>query len=231
MASEPVYEDDFAQPPPKKGMSTGTKVLIIVLCVFGGLMLLCCGGVIWFVYQFQKGMEISEDSEVVKQRTQEIVEITIPDNYVPKLSAKIDFPKFWVFKELPSVSMIFYQRTGNTGSLVLIRLLLPEGQEANFGPADRERFQRDIKKRQGGDQQGKELQNEQRIKSITRRIRGKDVRFDISKGRDSESRKMYYQVAATIPGKTKNSAIFFTLQIQESEYKEAEATKIIESIK
>ena len=63
-------------PPPRRGTSTGVKVLLIVGIIFLVLALLCCGGIALFVHDVKKG--VSQDPAIVKATTDEIAQIDIP---------------------------------------------------------------------------------------------------------------------------------------------------------
>ena len=86
--SPPEMTPDGMQPSPKPGTSTGTKVLIILAIVFGVLLLLCCGGVIGFVFWAQSYMteSFSEDPAKVATVTQEIAQLDIPEGLDPTAS-------------------------------------------------------------------------------------------------------------------------------------------------
>ncbi len=77
-------------PPPRRGMSTGVKVLLIVGIIFLLLVLLCCGGIALFVHHVTKG--VSQNPVVVKATTDEIAQIEIPELLKPKTSMDMKVP-------------------------------------------------------------------------------------------------------------------------------------------
>ena len=77
--------DDFlpeSSAQPKQGMSTGVKVLLILLGIGGLCMLLCCGGVYWAARN--AGIEWTQNKGEIKKIQDEITDISIPDSFVPQ---------------------------------------------------------------------------------------------------------------------------------------------------
>ena len=79
-----MHDDLQAEQPQKRGMSSTAKVLLVLGSIAGVCMLACCGGVAFFGFQFKDTFKAiaessSKDPAVVKQRTQEIVHIDIPE--------------------------------------------------------------------------------------------------------------------------------------------------------
>ena len=90
--------DEQMQATPKRGMSGGAKTLIILGIVFGGLIVLCCGGIIGY-FAYYAGNMLSEDADTIARLTQEeIVQIDIPEELAPRRSMNITIPfsaNFW----------------------------------------------------------------------------------------------------------------------------------------
>ena len=73
----------------KKGMSSGIKVVIVLVCVFGGLFVLCCGVGIYFVSNAADS--VTESPEDVIAITQDIVDIEIPGElFVPQFGMDLN---------------------------------------------------------------------------------------------------------------------------------------------
>jgi hypothetical protein len=68
--------------PPKRGMSTAVKVLLILGGIFGVLAALCCGGG-FYVYNRIKNSVTSDPAKVAAIQ-QEIMDIDIPDGLKPQ---------------------------------------------------------------------------------------------------------------------------------------------------
>lgn len=146
MASGPVFEQPPDEPPSegrgtpqpqKRGMSTATKVVLILACVFGGLFLLCCGGVIYFFWQVRKGFEVSDDPDTVAAVRREILDIELPPGYRPRQSFKMDIQIFNI-QDIPKVKGVFYDTGKENGVLMLMEISNPEGGRPN--PAQREQM-------------------------------------------------------------------------------------------
>jgi hypothetical protein len=211
MASDPQYDETFQpQPPPKQGMSTGVKVLIILLCIFGGIALLCCGGMIYVGYKFKNAA--SEDPTVVKEVTKKIADIDIPPNFHPVRSIDVSF---WM-----KMRVVVYETKGRTGTLLLMEFSVPNASEQDM---------RQSLNQQG---QGQNVRNLQIKKTETKpfKIRGQDVEFTFAEAVESKSKVAYRQVKGAFPGKEKG-AVMLMLQVQEKEYNEAAVVKMIKSIK
>lgn len=87
------YDASQTPVPPRPGMSTATKVILIVLASLGGLGLLCCGVGGFFLYRFggQITKGINRDPAVVQEVTQKLATITIPQPLKPIGSIDIQF--------------------------------------------------------------------------------------------------------------------------------------------
>ena len=75
------------QPPPKTGMKGSTKVLIGLAIAFGVLCVLCCGIVGGAVYYFRNAA--SQDPQKVRQVTESMVQMDIPDEFKPAMSIDV----------------------------------------------------------------------------------------------------------------------------------------------
>ena len=64
----------------RKRMSTGTKILLILAIVFGGLLVLCCGGMILLGLYAQSYAKtaLSDDPAAVQETAAEITQIDVP---------------------------------------------------------------------------------------------------------------------------------------------------------
>lgn len=90
--SSPDQDGNF--PPPRQGMPTWAKVLL-VLGVMGGIgMIVCCGifSVMMYGGYQMASNAFSTDPQVVAQRAQEIAQIEIMEGYQPKLSVDMKVP-------------------------------------------------------------------------------------------------------------------------------------------
>lgn len=83
-------QDDFRdEPPAKTGMSSTTKVLLILGSIAGLCMLLCCGGIAYVAFTARNAIQqfaanfTTNDPDEIRARTERIVHIEIPDSFPP----------------------------------------------------------------------------------------------------------------------------------------------------
>ena len=195
----------------KQGMSTGMKVLIVLLCFGGGMIVLCCGVGVYF---FSKASSrLTEDPREVVAITQDIVDIEIPVQFAPQSGMDLDI----IFMQMKIVS---YTSMGANGLLWIMEMkvsgLTPEQQE----PEMREAMQ--------GQDFGEMKLNVKKSESRTFTIRGKEIDFQFAEAENSRG-DAYRQVTGVFPGK--EGTAFLMLQIEEEGYDEDAVVKMIESIK
>ena len=196
------------------------KVLIILLCVFGGIGLLCCGGAIYVGVQFNNSA--SEDPETIATVTKKIADIEIPATFRPVMSVNVDF---W-FLPMMKVRMVIYQTTDQTGSLTMMEIVVPSAADDK---AQEKQFRQQMKQQR----QGQNIRDLTIKKSVNKKftIRGEEITFKFDEAFDEVSKQKFRQVSGVFPGKEKGSAVMLTLQLREKQYKEAEIVKMIKSIK
>ncbi|QDV51446.1 hypothetical protein [Gimesia fumaroli] len=217
MSDDNFYsEENDSQPEefsaqPKQGMSTGVKVLLILLGVGGVVLLLCCGGLF---YAFRSTeFKMTEKKEDIIDIQNEITEITIPDSFKPQagMSMKI------VGMEM---RMAIYEEAAKQGALILMSIGTPDD-----GMVDLEKeFQKNMR-------QNNQNQRELKINKEEERefmIKGKKVTFNFAEGTDKNG-KEFHQISGVFAGK-KGPAFLF-VQIASDTYNEEEIVKMIESIK
>lgn len=212
MASDPQYDEQFQpEPPRKQGMSTGVKVLLILLCIGGVFALLCCGGVVYFAYSFRNAM--SEDPVVVKEVTKTIADIDIPPNFEPAVS--MDINVFTV-----KMRFVVYQTKNKSGTLMLMEMAVANASEEDMRQSMNER---------GQGQNMKKLQIN-KTETKTFKVRGKDVPFTFAEAVDKKTKTEYEQVSGKFPGKD-NGVVMLVLQVPKKDYNEDQVIKMIKSIK
>ncbi|MCA9016088.1 MAG: hypothetical protein KDA77_12215 [Planctomycetaceae bacterium] len=205
------FQNDEFSAPPKQGMSTGVKVLLILLGVGGVCLLLCCGGLF---YAFKSTeFKMTEKKEDIIAIQNDITEITIPDSFKPQagMSMKI------VGMEM---RMAIYEETAKQGALILMSIGTPDD-----GMVDLEKeFQKNMR-------QNNQNQRELKITKEEKReftIKGKKVNFNFAEGTDQNG-KEFHQISGVFSGK-KGPAFLF-VQVSAETYNEEEIVKMIESIK
>lgn len=217
MSDDNFYsEENDSQPeefsaPPKQGMSTGVKVLLILMG-FGGLcLILCCGGIYWAIQKAE--FKMTEKKEDIIGIQKEITEISIPESFKPQAGVSMNMLG-------TSVRMAIYEAKSRQGALVLMSLAIP-----NDGMVDMEQeFRKSMKQQNQNQRELTITKTEEREFTIN----GQKVNFDFSEGTDKNNTK-FHQVQGVFAG-NKGPAFFF-LQIAADKYDDAEVMKMIESIK
>ena len=196
--------------PEKRGMSTTTKVLIILACVGGFMCLLCCGGVFFWVQNVKQGT--TYDAQEIAQRANDIAQMEIPANFHPKAAMNINM-------FVMEMKIVVYQAGKSDGVLILAQMDLPVGAQGN----QEAQFQQALKQQHGG----RNL-NLKRAETREFEIRGKKVPFLFAEAQD-EHGKAFRQVTGIFPGD--DGFTYLMLQIAEKEYDEDAVVRMIKSIK
>jgi hypothetical protein len=212
---------DGMQPPQKPGMSTASKVLIVLGIVFGVACVLCCGGGIGF-YFFAKSYiadAISKDPVKIAAVTEDITLIEIPDELAPTVSINMKIP----FTDQPVMVIVVYADKETDSGLVLVAL----GNE--LGSQDEAQMRRSINqqlRQQGlGEQEGI-LIEESYQKEVE--IRGQPATFTITKGKGSESGTPRIGAAGVFQGKT--GSVMLILNADAEKFPEEKIVEMIELI-
>ncbi|HAW29894.1 MAG TPA: hypothetical protein DCY03_17520 [Planctomycetaceae bacterium] len=204
--------DDFlpeSSAQPKQGMSTGVKVLLILLGIGGLCMLLCCGGVYWAARN--AGIEWTQNKGEIKKIQDEITDISIPDSFVPQAAMSLKFI---------NMRMAIYVYHPQPGELYLISMGIPDD-----GMIDMDKEFRDSMQRSNQNQRKLDITKDE-VREFD--IDGEKIKFNFAVGTD-KSGKEFNQVTGVFPGK--QGAAFLLIQISSENYNEEEIVSIIESIK
>ncbi|MFH1300314.1 MAG: hypothetical protein ABIK07_04570 [Planctomycetota bacterium] len=200
---------------PKKGMSTGVKVLLIIFGVGGVCLLLCCGGLFYAARNMDIKMKVTEKKAEIIAIQNEITDITIPEIFKPQAGVT-----FSVIGK--GMQMALFEPESKQGILILMSLTVPDD-----GMIDMEKEFRSSLNNQNQNQNQRKLDiTKEEQREFT--IKGKKLNFTFAEGTDEEKAE-FHQVTGVFPGKS--GPAFLMLQIQASEYNEEEIVKMIESIK
>lgn len=223
MANDDQFDDGFEDnrgfddaPPAKKGMSTGVKILIGLLAGGGVFALICCGGLF---YLGQKVIDSAvETPEEVRQVSESIVHMEVPERFTPKLGIK--FELFGV-----GMAMARYIDEDSKSVITLMQTSQPGGDAPEH---EMERIEESLDQQGLGDQFRKaEIENaEVEPRNLT--IRGKEVEFKFVKGQNAETGEELRQIMGTFPGN--GGAAILLIQIPAESYNEDEIVQMIESI-
>jgi hypothetical protein len=214
-----IHDDLQAEQPQKRGMSSTAKVLLVIGLSAAVCMLLCCGLIGFFGYDTFKAIAkmTSKDPAVVKQRTQEVVHIDIPEEYKPV--ATWGFP----VREFSMKQFIYQHATDQNSALVIMEINQPS-QPGQDPKQQREAMLQGINQNQ---QMGNLDMQEESHETRNFTINGEKVPFEFIKGKAHgvAARK----VVGVFPGK--QGTVMLLLIVTESAYDEEKIVSMIESIR
>lgn len=212
-----MSQDDFgAASSQKAGMGSGLKIFLILLAVFGGFAVLCCGGAMYFFYSI--GSSVSEDPTTVEQVRAEIADIAIPPDFKPAGSMNYTLPvgdqhmKFVIYKGPQEPTM-----------LMLMSM--------NIAGATAEQIQAQMEQqleRQGVQHGGHDVQVEQ-TEEREFVINDKPAKFFFGQGKDEKNQADCWQVVGSFEGQAGPTG--FILVANKDSMTEEQITQMIESIK
>ena len=222
-SDEDRFNDQFdsRQQPrkPKQGMSSGMKVLIVLLCVGGGMFVLCCGGGIYVVVKVANSEK--HTPEEVIAITNDIVDIEIPAGFKPRVpQGGLDLDMIFM-----QMKVVAYTPTDVDGILKIKEMNVFGANSEDQEPKMRRTMRQPMGNQDFGE---KELiLNKTEPRAFT--IRGKEVNFKFAEAEDPDTGTAYRQVSGFFPGK--EGTVLLMLQIEEEGYDEEAVVKMIESIK
>ena len=203
-------------PQERKGMSTRAKVLIWLAVGFGGLTLLCCGGVLWIGYHFADS--VSEDPAKIAAVTDEMAEIDVPEGFDPKMSFDMKNP----FSGERIMAWVAYLDEESQSTLMLC------GMGPGAGVQDPEQMQLQFEQsmqQQGMQQQQDMVSTQSETRQLT--VRGQPTSFTFTTG-VTESGSPRIQVAGVFQGKT--GPVILMLDADAEKYPEEQIVEMIEGI-
>jgi hypothetical protein len=207
-----AFRDDLFQPepPPRRPLSTGTKVLLTLGVAFGVLMLLCCGVAGWFGYQVHRGVS-PDPQEIARIRGEIVREIKLPEEFKPRLG--MDLPFFGV-----KASLYIADRQAGGGEMLML-MSVPPG-------LDPREIQFQVEQAMGQDRQHFDMQPPE-TKRV--RIEGEDVEFQFARGKDRQTGAEVRQVLGVLAGP--EGTIMVLMVVGEEDWDESRVLEILESIK
>jgi hypothetical protein len=210
--------ENTSQPPAKKGMSGCTKLLIVFGILGAICVALCCGVSIYFK-NYAEGM-VSEEPSVVKENTDKITDINIPDGLEPKMSMNMTIPV--VGTEF--MRMVVYSDQSRSNSLILAGFS-KEYIQGQDGQNLDQQFKGELNKHD----QGTEEINVTKSEELQRTIRGKEATFVLAEGEGRNSKTPRLRVEGNFEGKIGPSMIL--INVDADDYSREELIKTIDSIK
>lgn len=225
MSSNPPnpYEYQPGMPPPRQGMSTGTKVLLILAIVFGILLVLCCGGVIMLGWwgQSYATKAMSNDPAKIRALTQELLPMTVPAELQPQ--QMLDMPVPFTDQKMMRMAIYAHQPSSSTLALMWFNAAMAQQNQGQMEQQMREQM-----RQQGAnpDQQG----NWERDSSVRQiQVRGQAVDFNFTRLTDPETKKTRLELNGMVPGE--GGPVMVSASVDESVISEERLIGTIESIK
>ncbi len=221
-------QDPFIDPnetniqPPKKGMSSGMKTLLIVGIIFGVLILICCGGLVGLGLYMRSYVSdaMSEDPIVIAEHTAQFVDMEIPSQLSPTMSFDVTVP----FSGEPIMVWVIYTDQPSNSMLMMASL----GQMAAQQNQDQTRQQLEDSMRQQGFAAGEGVDEwERSVKEIN--VRGEPVEFNFGVGKNTDTGAQRIELSGMIEGKS--GPVMIILSTDAEVIDEEAVVTMIESIK
>lgn len=203
---------------PRKGMSTGMKILIVLLCLGGVLFLLCGGCVIYVVSQVKHEVK-QDDPQAAAQTAQEIVTIEVPEQFQPSDSVKMGGELFGFGMKMKVAT---FRSAEGHGSLVLMQMQM---KIRNMPQQDQAELARQQLRQQ--DLHNTEL-NVVRSEQREFEIRGQKVPFLFAEAKQPETDTAFRQVSGAFA--VDQGMVMLLLQVEEEAYDEEAVVRMLESI-
>jgi len=204
----------------RPGMSSGAKVLIGLGVGCGVLVLLCCGffGVTAYFFgrSFQKAM--SEDPATVRQVTDSIVSIEVPEPLQPKMSLDWTMP----FVNRKMMSMALYGDKADQNALVLFQVAEDLGDPEMM----RTQFQQSM--RESGRKEHKEVTLSE-SETFKTKINDSEAEFTIGSGKDEKAAREVWQATGAFQGNGGPAMLF--LQVNAKDFTKEQVLEILKSMK
>ena len=220
-----MHDDLQAEQPPKRGMSSTAKVLLVLGSIAGVCLLLCCGGGAFFVYKAKDMISMTDVPQEIKQRTEEIAHVEVVDEFKPIQAMKIAVPNVMTMK------WVIYAKGEKQQSILMLMEMNKAGMAVEGGAGakrQRDEMLEAMRQQQGGGKFNtaiKEESTETRVFTIN----GEKVEFDFIKGTRPGAAGGVRQVVGVFSGKA--GVVMFMLIVDESDYDETAVVKMIKSIR
>jgi hypothetical protein len=217
MAGPYEDHDPFAAPPVKPGMSSGMKILLILLIVGGLAVIVCCGVGVYFGRMFVKSTVIHDKPEDIRKDTAAIVDIEIPERFHPVAGVTNMLFRSVTYSTKPDQKPD--EKPGrNEGALTLVEFLT-----SILGKEQREQIVREM------DLNAPDGSIIQKMETREFQIRGAPAMFKFSTvtSKDGDKTEMHW-VQGSFSSKSGTGMLI--LLLSDEEYDEGEVIKIIESI-
>jgi len=224
-----MANEDFQEAQPKKGMSSTSKVLIILGSIGGLCLLACCGGGVFLFYKAKDIVSFSVEPATVKKTSEEIILIDIPADYTPTYSMKLSMGM--------SMKMAVYAKGAAPGAqpesmIMLMEMNQPGMAAQGGGKAQRDQMLQQMRQQQaqqGGAGQFNTEINEQSRKTRKFKINGETAEFDFITGTRPQGGNVH-QVVGVFPSKG-GGFVLLMIMVPEEGYDEESVVTMIKSIR
>lgn len=219
MSNEPHFDEahdegDVSRAAPKKGMSTGAKVAIILGIVFGVCLLVCCGVGGYFANKVGNAMT-QDPAKIATIQQSMLTAIEIPADYTPRMA--MDFSLAGQGMKMAVYSPGSGPEPSPSEMLMLMSMNIT---------ADEAQMQQQMEQSMGG-QQNQIQEESSETKPVQIDGAERSVRF--AKGKARQGGAAVRQVSAVFPGK--EGTVMLMQIVPEEKWDEAAAIKLLESIK
>jgi hypothetical protein len=180
MSTEPIFS---AEPvPPQSGMSGGARLILGIGAGCFTALVLACGGLAYFAWDFGKQVASSEDPVVIQQDTAKIVQINVPAGLEPKfsLSTPVPFTK-------KAISMSIYTDKEKKALLTVMQVSGEMADEAQL-----KQMQTQMESQMNAENsRAREVEiDPASVKQHPAEIHGEAAKFTISTGKDKEGKEV-----------------------------------------
>jgi hypothetical protein len=194
--------------PPKRGMSTGMKVLLIVGGIFGVLAVVCCG-VGYYVYD-RIANSVTSDPAKVAAIQEEIVSIRLPPGFTAQGGMDLGLGPM-------KVKAAIYVRNGRE---MLMLMQMP-------GVASDEEMRKQME--ETFEKQGQRQDVKVRSREVRKiQINGQEYPFEFTQGVQGEDQHPVRQVIGVFPGKQGTAMLMY--MCPEEDWDEEEVIEMLNSI-
>jgi hypothetical protein len=208
---------DSPETAPRK-MSGSAKALIGLGIGCGIFVLLCCGifggGGFWFVKTVQES--VSKDPAKIRELTERIVAISIPENLPPAMCLDFVIP-------LANTRIMSWAQYGDLKDHNMLGLV----QFGEQFDENQMRMQWRTSMRQNGSRGYDDIEVEQSERH-EQQVNGEPATFTVARGRDHDDREVW-QVTGAFHGKGGPAMLF--LKVSQSEFSKDQVLEILESMK
>jgi hypothetical protein len=195
-------------------------VLIGLAIGCGVLVLLCCGGLGIAAYFFGRSFDLSEDPARVREVTEEIISIDVPEAIEPKVSLDWTMP----FVNRRMVSMAVYADRDEHSALVLFQL--NEGLGQVNPETMRSQFEQSMRDSGGGEWNEVKLDESETAK---REINGAEAEFTVGRGKVEKTDREVWQAMGSFAGKGGAAMLF--LQLDAADFSKEQVIAVLDSMK